>query len=899
MFIVALGAGFMAGLAATSPDMYQTADDYMDEYALYDVNVKSTIGFDVSATDKFAALDCVDELQSAKVLDMVMRSGQSSYTSRIMSILSADYDGDDPKQATKLNKFVLTEGRLPHADDECVIQSPSARYLGGALNIGDVIELSDENSNYATLASQMKYTSLKVVGVVQSPRCVSITHEPTTVGTGTIVLDVYTRDNLFTFDYLTDFYVTLKGAKAMDTFSDEYDNLVADCVEKLTVVADECVASRKESLLADAQKSVDTLTTAVEAYFDALVAGKTLNEDAVDRAEQLKQAADGLGNGALSDILGKTAAAIKQGANGDNQAALNALGYYRQAVEEARAQLQTVSSARSLSLTRDDLLSFSTYASNVGKVAALSKVFPVFFFSVALLVALTTMTRLIEENRGQIGTLKALGYGNWQILGEYMMYGLLASVVGCVLGLVVGFKLFPAAIASAYSMMFTVPTCVTPFRWDIVAWVAPITVGSILLATLWACWGEFVSRPTELMRPKAPQAGKRIWLEHISFVWKRLSFTHKVTCRNLFRYKKRLVMTIIGVAGCSALLLTGFGLRDSVNDIVDKQFGEVFKFKLMVTANDESWTADEQLLQRLAQSDVSDYLPVCQISVTAKNGNKKDTFSLCVPHPDNVSDFDKFVSLRTRKGGKEVPFPHDDGVVLTEKLCETLGLRVGDQVTLDYDGVTTTTTLVGITENYVQSYGYMSARTYENIFGDLPKYTTIFVNSDTTDENQLIADIMDSKSVLYVNSVATLRDNFNKSIGSINGVIMVLIVSAGLLSAVVLYNLTNVNICERRKELATIRVLGFHKNEVHRYIFRETNVLSFLGSLVGLVLGVILHAFVVKTVEIDQVMFGRDIYFLSYVLAVGISVVFTLLVDLVMRRPIDKVDMVEAMKSNE
>ncbi len=901
LFIVALGAGFMAGLAATSPDMYMTADKYMDDYAMYDLDVKSTIGFNSADAEKIAELSCVLDVQAAKVVDLVLTNGKNTYTTRVFSLLDHTYDGDDVTKATKLNRFVLKEGRLPRATNECVIQSPAGKYLGGNLSVGDTVTLSDENVNYDELSKEMKQTTFTVVGLVESPTCISIAHEPTTVGSGTISLDMYTYDDLFTFDYVTDMYVTLVGAKQEDTFSDKYDDIVARAVEEIETFGKSRVEVRKNELLPKANKQLTLLGKQVDAYRNAVYSGKKLTQDDLVRVQQTASVVESLGNTKLAELLQKTQDGVKNSLqNDDKQAAEKALAYYEEALETASSQVENVKSAKWILRTRNDLVSFSSYDSNVGKVAALSKVFPVFFFVVALLVALTTMTRLVEERRGQNGTLKALGFGNFQILGEYLLYSFTSSVMGCALGLVVGFHLFPSVIASAYGMMFTLPKCITVFRWDIVAWVAPVTIGSIIVATLWACWGEFVSMPATLMRPKAPQAGKRILLERIPFVWNKLNFTQKVTCRNLFRYKKRLIMTIIGISGCSALLLTGFGVRDSVNDIVDKQYGDIYRYRLTAVMHSDNWTKDEVLLQKINDvSKISAYLPVCDVSADAVVGNQKQAVTLCVPHADYQDKFADFISLRTRKGGNVIEFP-SDGVVLTEKLAEQLGVRVGDEVDLSVDGNGGKAIVRGITENYVSSYCYMSENTYKSLFGKKTSYTTLLINeANGVDENELVSELMAESSVLYVNASSTLRNNFDKSIGSINGVIWVLILSAGLLSLVVLYNLTNVNICERRKELATLRVLGFHKKEARNYIFREINILSFVGSLVGLVLGVFLHAFVVKTVEVDQVMFGRDIYFLSYVYAVAITMVFTLIVNLVMSRSIDGVDMVEAMKSNE
>lgn len=907
LFIVALGSGFMAGLAATSPDMYDTADKYMDDYNMYHADVKSVVGFSQEDAVAIAALDGVNETMPAKVQDMVLSAtvdgANKSYTSRVYSFVKTGLSSQtDTLAAMPINAFRLVEGRLPLSDNECVVQSSAGKYLGGNLSVGSILTVSDENASYESLCDNVSSQTLTVVGLVESPTCISITQEPTQVGTGTVSLDVYVCTDYFKFDYYTDVYVTLNGAKQLSCFENDYEKLVDSFADKAVELGKTQMEMRKQAAIAQAQEQLDSLFRLEEMLQGSLEAMRQLREDEQLRLQQTLQMAELVKDtdSELSGMLFKIAESMQNSATDVKIAsAEKALAEMQQTANTANAQIEYLKKANWTVYRRTDSIGFSAYESNVGKVAALSKIFPVFFFVVALLVALTTMTRLVEENRGQIGTMKALGYSGAQVLGEYLGYALAASLLGCILGFSVGFKLFPKAISSAYSMMFNIPACVTSFRWEIVAWVAPITIGSIVFATVWAGWSEFVSSPANLMRSKAPAAGKRILLERMPFVWKHLPFTGKVTCRNIFRYKKRLFMTIIGVAGCTALLVTGFGLKDSINDIVDKQFNQIYRYELTVMTLDESWQKDSALIDILNDSGkVSSWLPIKDVSGSVSCSDKKQQVTLCVPQ--RYDDFDKFITLRNRKSGDAIAFPQD-GVVLTEKLCEQLGVGVGEEVSVENaDGVVAKAKVVGITENYVTSFAYMSSKTYKELFGVQATFTNILcVVPQGVDELQLATELMSTGSVLYANASQTLRNNFDNSIKSIDGVILVLILSAGLLSMVVLYNLTNVNICERRKELATIRVLGFHKIEVQRYIFREINILSFLGSLVGLVLGVWLHSFVVKTVEVDQVMFGRNIYFWSFVISLAITVVFTLLVNLVMSRKINKVDMVEAMKANE
>lgn len=883
LFIVALGSGFMAGLAATSPDMYATADRYMDEYNWYDLDIKSTLGFSNDDLLAIRAENGIVYAQGARVVDTVLKaSDDEAYTSRVFGIL--DKNGN-----TVINRARLKEGRMPENDDECVIQPVSGRYFAGNLKIGDELSVSADGA---------RSDRLKIVGFVESPMCISLISEPSSVGTGKITLDIYVHTDFFEYDYFTDVFVMLEGAKALDTFGDEYRCLSSDHTEALKQLADGRLAIRETELKNGIETQIEQLEAVRNALNEAGAAGSALSKDTVTRLKENAVVISAISQSdpALAKLLGDTQTAVYDALKSTEPPDESGIKKLDDAIAVLREKITEIDGGAWLVRTRDDSAGYSSYDSNVGKVAALSKIFPVFFFMVALLVALTTMTRLVEENRTQIGTLKALGFSNVEILGEYMFYSLLSSALGCILGFSVGFRLFPKAISSAYAMMFTLPEVTTSVRHDIVLWVAPVTVGSILLATLWACWSEFRACPAKLMQPKAPAAGKRIWLEHLPFIWKRLSFTHKVTCRNLFRYKKRFFMTVIGVAGCSALLVTGFGLRDSINDIVNKQFGEIYLYQMNVLTDGEMLSDD--LVNYLDDKEVFDgWLPYSDESGKVMANGKSESANIEVP--SDVSDFGSFISLRNRKTKEKLTLS-DDGAVLTEKLCETLGVTVGDSVTLqNSDGREAEMKVIGITENYLTSFAYVAPGGYANAFGKSADFRHLLCRVGNAATDAVSEKLLGFDNVLYVNASQSLKDNFADSIKSIDGVIFVLILSAGLLCMVVLYNLTNVNICERRKELATIRVLGFHPGEVSRYIFRETDALSFIGSAAGLFAGIWLHSFVVRTVEVDQVMFGRSIYPLSFVFALAISLLFTFIVDLIMRKQIRSVDMVEAMKSND
>lgn len=893
LFIVALGSGFMAGLFATSPDMYETADRYMDDCALYDLDIKSQLGFSQEDADAVRALSVAEQVQASKVMDMVLAdTNRTTYTARVFALL-------DNKGHTDLNQLNLIQGRFPKDASECVLQNATGQYMSDSPQLGDTITLSEENTNYETLRSSVTNESLTVVGIVESPMCISVEGEATPVGSGSISLDVYVTRDYYAFEYYTDLYLTVSGTRALNTFDDDYEALVDEAITQVEDLGAVRSPLRVEQIKAEAQEQIQTLKRTL-AELERLAGLQTMMaQDSVARLGQTAQTIRILGDSPLSSLLQETQSAVQtQLQNEKDPTAL--LEQARMAIAQAQTEADQLDDGSWFIRTRDDSPGYSGYASNVGKVAALSKVFPVFFFLVALLVALTSMTRLVDENRLQIGTLKALGFSNWQILEEYLLYSLLASVLGCALGFAVGFPLFPKVISSAYGMMYFLPATAAPFRPEIALLVAPITIGSILLATFWACYGAFRACPAQLMVPKAPAAGKRIWLEHITPIWKHLSFTRKVTFRNLFRYKKRLFMTMIGVAGCSALLVTGFGLRDSISDIVEKQFGQIYQYALtIVTTDADAAETDQDLSALLSDSDtISGWMRCASENGKAEADGTSERVSISVP--EDIRRLNSFILLRERKTQNEIALG-TEGAVLTEKLCERLGVQVGDKVTLENEvGQRGEVSITGITENYIASYAYLSPETYESLFGASPSLTQLLCCvADSADSDTTVARALTSDSVVYAHSSQSIRDTFSDSIKSIDAIVLVLIVSAGLLCGVVLYNLTNVNICERRKELATIRVLGFHKREVEQYIFRETNLLSFLGAVLGLFAGIWLHSFVVRTVEVDQVMFGRSIYPMSFIYALAISVIFTFLVNQIMKRQIRSVDMVEAMKAND
>ncbi len=554
-------------------------------------------------------------------------------------------------------------------------------------------------------------------------------------------------------------------------------------------------------------------------------------------------------------------------------------------------------------LTRDGNPGYSSYGDDARRIGAVAKVFPLFFFLVAALVCLTTMTRMVEEERVQIGTLKALGYSSLAISAKYLIYALAASLVGAFIGLAVGFRLFPGLVMNAYGMMYQIPVRLTPDHLDYALISILLAVVTTVSAALGATLQELRAHPAVLMQPKAPKPGKRIMLERIKPLWRRLSFSHKVTARNIFRYKQRFLMTAIGIAGCTALLVTGFGLRDSINAIMDKQFGEIFLYDGLVVTNTDKEPAKRDLAVILGADDqVKDYTPVLSETVSTLKSGSSRTFEANLIVPDDADAFRAFYDLHERVSREPLLLP-DEGAIISEKLAGLLDIKVGGDLTYrDTENRTYTVRVAGIAENYLTHYIYLSPRAFDRLTFRTPVFNTAVFNvedPDRIDEKAFKERLLSHEGVQATLFTQGIADDFGKTIKSLNLVVLVLILSAGALAFVVLYNLTNINITERIREIATIKVLGFRDKEVSAYVYRENVILTLIGTLGGLALGFVLHRFVMGTMEIDNMMFGKNVQWISYLLSAVLTMAFTVIVNLVMFRQLQKINMVESLKAIE
>lgn len=574
----------------------------------------------------------------------------------------------------------------------------------------------------------------------------------------------------------------------------------------------------------------------------------------------------------------------------------------RQEIEDGQADLDTLEMPKWYIWGRDKNISYSSFTANIDKLNAITTVFPIFFFLVAALVVSTTMTRMVEEERLQIGTMKALGYSAKTIMQKYILYALAASVSGTLVGLAVGFKAFPSIIWSAYEMMYYMPAIATPWRLSQALFSGGTLTVLSLLVTALTCRSSLSETPAALMLPRAPKAGKRILLERITPLWRHFPFSWKVTCRNLFRYKKRFWMTVIGVAGCTSLLIAGFGISDSLNAIITKQYEDIFHYDLMTVVTEEDALTQGAVQEYLFDnpSVFSDSLAVSIQSTRQEIKNGEADVYLMIPK--DLSSFGSFVDLHERVSRKATPL-QEDGIIITEKLAKTLGIQAGDSITLqNEDEEKASFTVTDVCEHYVSNYVYMSAATYEAGFQKAPVYNAAL--SKMPDDSQTVRDqvsavLLDNDHVASLTFTADNVKQVLNMLNSIDAVVVLIIVCAAGLAFVVLYNLSNINVAERVKEIATIKVLGFYDREVDSYVNRESYALTGIGIFFGIFGGIALHKFVITTVEVDAVMFGRSLRPVSFLYAVLLTLLFSIIVSLVIGRSLKKVSMVESMKAPE
>lgn len=879
MAIVAIGVAFFAGVTASSGDMKYSSDSYYDEYNMNDIRILSSIGFtsqDIEAVSKVYGVKAVYKTNTQDVL--VDYDGREN-VAHVSGIPVGKASDDD----SYINQLRIKEGRLPQNDKECVVKYEDTRK---SMQVGDVISFKSGTED--DINDTFKDTEYTVVGIVYTPCYVSYDLGSSGIGNGHINYCIYVGDDEFKNNYYTECYAVIDGAKDMDTYSDEYKKLIDKYADDIKAISKERLDIRKQTVIdeytrAKADKKEELLETIKKNVEDSIT-------------EQYQAYYPGM------DVSSMIAPYVKTA----YEKAVAQFDFDAVNAEYDKKMNETLADSDSWEwyvLTRESSYSFRDYESSANRMKAIATVFPLFFIIVAGLVCLTTMTRMVEEERGLIGTYKALGYGKATIALKYVIYAFLASLTGAVIGCAAGLRLFPYIIYESWNIIYQMPA----IKYASHTILSVVAVASLILvtliATLYSCYNELSEVPSALMRPKAPKNGKKILLEH-TFIWKHLSFTKKVTMRNIFLYKKRFFMTVIGIAGCGALITAGFGIKDSVQSIIDNQYGQIIHYdNILVFNKNADSDARNNLSDKISsdeyyKSSLMDYAYTAEVKIPGS----ADDYSTEITVVNDTSAYMDYVTFRTRRSKKTIELD-DSGVIISEKLAKDLNVKEGDNVLIhDEDNKQATVKVSGVMEMYINNYIFMTSEYYSQVFGYTPDNNRILgiLTSDGEDIQSVIGDryLTDNnvKSLTFVKANIT---RFENMIQSLDLVTWVLIISAGMLAFVVLYNLTNVNISERIREIATIKVLGFYDREVGEYVYRENIILTLIGGVFGLLLGMALHAYIMTTIELDGVMFGTKINISSFLISYGITILFSLLINIFMYPSLKKIPMVESLKSVE
>ena len=898
--IIALGCGFFSGLKATMPDMVETALDYFEDNRLMDLKLMSTAGI---KSDDIMAVRKAAEVESASAgysKDVFYFHKNQNLVLKVMSI---------PGSVHSMNTPVLLEGRMPEKKGECVVEvklsSPDTFKIGNKLTLS-LPEGEDILNTFST-------DTFEIVGIVASPLYIGYQRDHSNIGSGDVASFIMVSEDDFVSEYYTELYVSFKGLDDLDPFSDEYRDAVAEKKREAVKAFRESVTARYDKLKADAQKKIDSGESEVLSLEGLLSLGKeelsAVYQSAGEEYKTAKAVYDALEdkNTAAAFLMqAKLTQAEKQIGmlseliNGGETAREKYRGICKESKEKLDAAKKQLEELAELKFYENDRFAMTDYAgfeNDAEKIDAIAKVFPAFFLLIAALVTLTTMTRMIDEQRTVIGTYKALGYSAVQIISKYLIYAFTASVIGSVIGTVIGLQVFPTIIYDSYKILYNIPVLNTPFRPLYLVMCMGASVLCTGSAVLYASLKTLRSQPSELMRPRPPASGRRVLLERVGLIWGRMSFLMKVTVRNLLRYKKRFIMTVAGIAGCTALITTGFALKHSISTIVDRQFGEILNYDAAVVINSEDNSTSREALKRLdGMEGVTS--AVLFSSVACESSGNRTTQSLSMIVPELTEGFDRYVKLEDLSGNTVTI--DDSSVLITEKLSMMLDLKAGDSISVTpNDGGPKELRIGAVIKNYAMHYVYISPALYRQVFDSEPLYKMAYLTINSSDEDAFKERLISDKLFLGISFKGASAKNFLQSIDSLDSIVLLLIVCAGLLAVIVLYNLANINITERVREIATIKVLGFFDGETSAYIFRENMISMILGILLGTGVGKLLHYFVVITSEVDIVLFNRELIWWAYIFGALLTVAFALAVDAVLHFKLRRIDMVESLKSVE
>ena len=901
--IVALGVSFFSGLRSTESDMRYTGDAFSDASNLMDIRVISTMGLTDDDVEALSQVEGISGAEPSYMKDAITKQNETDYVVELLSM------------PEKMNQIQVTEGRLPEKENECLLDNRLKKAF--EVKVGDTI--SFVSGTDTELSEDLTQTSYTVTGFGDSPLFISMERGSSMIGSGQINGFAIVQKDVFTQDYYTQIYLTAADAYDEIAFTDAYTQAVEPVQKRVEALEEErCQArydevtkeprqelndARKtwqeekdnaDSELDDARAKLDDGWAQLSDAKDQLAEGrKEYEQNYETTVEQLKENEDELTK--QEETYESSKAEAKQ-----------KLDDAWKEIEDGQKELDDIKMPTWQVINRESLPGYTDYGSNAERMGAIGTVFPAIFFLVAALVALTAITRMVEEQRTLIGTYKALGYSKAAIAKKYLLYALSATLGGSIVGVLIGEKLFPFIIIISYRLMYaSLLKLVIPYNWYYAILSTALAVFSVTFAALVACYRELYAQPAVLMRPVAPKPGKRVLLERIGFIWKHLSFSQKNTFRNLFRYKKRLIMTVFGIGCTTGLMVVGFGLKDSIMNIASLQYDNIQLYDAMAALNtDETDKLDDpdKTLNEIMENEsgIETFAKVSMKSMDISSGSNVRTAYTVVCKDAQALESMMVFQSRTTKKTYELT---DDGVILTEQMAEALGVGEGDTVSITSgENEPVTAVVAHVMENYLMHYVYMTEGCYEKVFQTEPEYNMYWLklNKDgRANEDALGQRLMDHDEILTVTYVSATREMIDGMLSSLYIIVVVLVISASLLAFVVIYNLNNINISERKRELATIKLLGFYDSEVAMYVYRENIWLTLIGAFAGIFIGKVLHGFIIKTVQVNQVMFGLDISVSSYIYSMVLAFIFSMAVNGVMYFQLKKIDMIESLKSVE
>lgn len=843
--IIALGVGFFDGLQVSREAMVDTADTYLREVNLYDFHYLSTLGFDDASLSYIQKQKDVRDAEAFISSDALFDIGAEKdlvfYTSSLPS---------------KINQVRILKGEMPRKATECLIDDcyPHARKM-----IGKTVSLSAENKE--TIKELFNVKEFTIVGTCNSPLYMNYERGSSSLGNGTVSGFLYLNKDAFQADYYTDIYVTV--GKWKEIYSDAYTDRIDAWTDTAKDQAKDAAALRYQALM-------DTYTDEIEKSYHTIVDAQV--------------AATGMPSAIIEKMLGDKT---------HEEVVLDAASREGKTIEKPAEPDTYV-------LDRDSSIGYVAFDSDSSIVESIAKIFPLFFFLVAALVCMTGMARMIDEERTQIGVLKAIGYNTGSILSTYLFYSGSATLLGSLVGYFAGVRIFPSAIWNAYTIMYEFsPDIHYVLDWKLGVLTGLVAILCTMGATLFSCLADTRQMPATLIRPKAPKPGKRILLEHIEWFWNRLSFLHKVSFRNIFRYKKRFFMMLIGISGCTALVTAGFGIQDSISKVAQYQYDEIALYDYTVTFDHSMEEAERTEFEELVKDNGNgEILFFHQISANVPGAVASNNLKLIAADGTSMRSF-----MDMHLNGKKVPYPKEGEIVISRQFADVHKIDAGDTLRLETDDRRDIEFKVsGIFENYIYNYGLITPDTYAKAFGkNAPQDMAMVAGSSLkgAELKEAAATIRSHTAVTSVSLTSDFKDRIASMMDSLDAVIVMIVLSAGCLAFIVIYNLTYINITERVREIATIKVLGFYSRETAAYVFRENLGLTGISAVVGLPLGKLLLNFVISSIRVNMLHFPVRLDAMSYLIAVALTFAFAGVVMFVLFFKLRNISMTESLKSVE